>query len=133
MIKLKDLLTEADGLEANNLPQGEHGFDMTDFKPGGFRRILTALGANTNGSKTKLGSIDVWRWVGQRPYAGKQTAQVILYTKNNPMTGQPNGEKNYASYMALVGHKEGVKQMVKFIKQEADYIKGESPGRRDYI
>ena len=127
MIKLKDLLTEVE------LPQGVHGFDLTDFKPGGFERILTALGAGRKGTKVKLGSVNAWRWVGQRPYAGKQTAQVILYTKNNPLTGEPTDEKNYASYMAVTGHKEGVKQLVKFIKQEASHIKGESPGRRDYI
>jgi len=127
MIKLKDLLTEAD------LPQGEHGFDLTDFKPGGFERVLTSIGASRHGTRVKQGSIEMWRWVGQRPYAGKQTAEVIIWTSNNPITGKPHGEKNYASYMAVTGHKEGVKQVVKFIKQSADYIKGESPGRRDFI
>jgi hypothetical protein len=134
MIKLKNLLTEA-GLKdmEPNLPQGEHGFDLTDFKPGGFRQILKALAATDRGTKMKRGGIDVWRWTGMRPYAGKRAGRVTLYTKNNPITGQPSGEKDYASHMVVVGHKSGVQQLVKFIKQYASEIKGESPGRSDYI
>lgn len=121
MIKMKKLITEAQ----------KHGFDLTDFKPGGWERVLRSIGASTTPKKLSTG-YPAFRWVGKRGIGAKR-ASVQIVTGNNPITGGPRGEKNYASYIGIEGDPQAVKDVVRLIKQEADYYKDESPGRRDFI
>ena len=118
MIKLKKLITEAT----------KHGFDLTDFKPGGWARVLRGIGASTTPKKLNTG-YPSFRWVGKRA----KGASVQIVTGNNPITGEPRGEKDYASYIGIEGDPQAVKDVVRLIKQNAAYMKDESPGRRDFI
>ena len=119
MIKLKDLLIEV----------AKHGFDQTDFKPGGWERVLRGIGATTKPKKMNT-NYPSFRWVGNR---GKSGGNVSITTGNDPIAGGPRGEKGYASYIGVEGEPQAVKDVVRLIKQNADYIKDESPGRRDFI
>ena len=117
MIKLKDLITEAN----------KHGFDLTDFKSGGFQKVLRDLGIKP---KAKLGKIG-WEWKGNG---------ILIVTGNNPITGEyanqnvpRKKEKNYASYIGVEGSPDLVKHAVDLIKHYSTYIKGESPGKRSFI
>lgn len=121
MIKLKKLITEAQ----------KYGFDLTDFKTGGWERVLRSIGASTT-PKKMAAKYPLFRWVGKRGIGAKRKT-VVIYTGNNPITGQPRGDKDYASYIGIEGDPQAVKDVVRFIKQEASYIKDESPGRRDFI
>ena len=123
MIKLKDLITEAN----------KHRFDLTDFKSGGFQKVLRDLGIKPKAKAGKLG----WEWKGNG---------ILIVTGNNPITGeyftaQHGGkytvkrkkEKNYASYIGVEGSPDLVKHAVDLIKHYSTYIKGESPGKRSFI
>ena len=113
----------------------QHGFDLTDFKPGGFKRFLKALGipmiakGSSTGASWSDGKSFFWR-----------NKDIIIITGNNPITGQyrdegrRDPEKNYASYVGI--ETKDPKQManvVKLFKQNTSYRKGESKGRRDFI
>ena len=113
----------------------QHGFDLTDFKPGGFKRFLKALGipmvakGSSTGASWSDGKSFYWR-----------NKDIIIITNNNPITGQyyepsrRSPEKNYASYVGI--ETKDPKQMakvVKLFKQNTSYRKGESKGRRDFI
>ena len=113
----------------------QHGFDLTDFKPGGFKKFLKALNipAVSKGSSTGA------PWSDGRPYFWRNK-DVIIITANNPITGQYHAkgrrkaEKNYASYVGI--ETKDPKQMdkvVKLFKQNTSYRKGESKGRRDFV
>ncbi len=115
MIKLKDLITEAN----------KHGFDLTDFKSGGFQKVLRDLGIKPIAKAGKLG----WEWKGNG---------ILIVTGNNPITGEyftakRKKEKNYASYIGVEGSPDLVKHAVDLIKHYSTYIKGESPGKRSFI
>ena len=113
----------------------QHGFDLTDFKPGGFKRFLKALGipmvakGSSTGASWSDGKNFYWR-----------NKDIIIITANNPITGQyyapdrRDPEKNYASYVGI--ETKDPKQManvVKLFKQNTSYRKGESKGRRSFI
>ena len=113
----------------------QHGFDLSDFKPGGFKKFLKALNipAVSKGSSTGA------PWSDGRNYFWRNK-DVIIITANNPITGQYNTkgrrspEKNYASYVGI--ETKDPKQMdrvVKLFKQNTSYRKGESKGRRDFV
>ena len=152
MIKLKKLLKESYVWERKfgeslptlkqieekyrqRLSEGKkHGFDLTDFKPNGFQKVLKALKIRP---KAKLDRNESgWEWKGNG---------ILIVTGNDPITGKyassysgkssvkRKDEKNYASYMGIEGKPELVAKAVELIKAQAAYIKKESPGRRDYI
>ena len=111
----------------------QHGFDLTDFKPGGFKKFLKALniptiakGSHTGGSDTSNGFYF-------------RNKDIIIITGNNPITGQYRNknrapEKNYASYVGIEARtQELMDKVVKLFKQNTSYRKGESKGRRDFI
>ena len=113
----------------------QHGFDLTDFKPGGFKKFLKALGipmiakGSSTGKSWSDGDIFYWR-----------NKDIIIITGNNPITGtyrnkaNRSPEKNYASYVGI--ETKDPKQMdkvVKLFKQHRSYSKDESKGRRDFI
>ena len=113
----------------------QHGFDLTDFKPGGFKKFLKALNipAISKGSSTGAS------WSDGRNYFWRNK-DIIIITANNPITGQyyakgrRKPEKNYASYVGI--ETKNPKQMdnvVKLFKQNTSYRKGESKGRRDFV
>ena len=111
----------------------QHGFDLTDFKPGGFKKFLKALniptiakGPHTGGSDTSNGFYF-------------RNKDIIIITGNNPITGQYRNknrapEKNYASYVGIeTKDPKTMDKVVKLFKQNTSYRKGESRGRRDFI
>ena len=118
MIKLRSLITEAK----------KHGFDLTDFKPGSFKKILKLLKIKPKAQLDRNES--GWEWKGNG---------ILIVTGNNPITGEYAGtiprkkEKDYASYMGIEGKPELVQQAVELVHKWASYIKNESPGRRSYI
>jgi len=113
----------------------QHGFDLTDFKPGGFKRFLKALGIPMVSKGSSTGA----PWSDGRPYFWRNK-DIIIITANNPITGQYNmkgrrsPEKNYASYVGIeTKNPEDMDKVVKLFKQNTSYRKGESKGRRDFI
>ena len=111
----------------------QHGFDLTDFKPGGFKKFLKALniptiakGSHTGGSDTSNGFYF-------------RNKDIIIITGNNPITGQYRNknrapEKDYASYVGIeTKDPKTMDKVVKLFKQNTSYRKGESRGRRDFI
>ena len=113
----------------------QHGFDLTDFKPGGFKKFLKALGipmvakGSSTGASWSDGKSFYWR-----------NKDIIIITNNNPITGQyyepsrRSPEKNYASYVGIeTKDPKDMARVVKLFKQNTSYRKGESKGRRDFI
>ena len=113
----------------------QHGFDLTDFKPGGSKRFLKSLGipmvakGSSSGVSWSDGKSFYWR-----------NKDIIIITNNNPITGQyyepsrRSPEKNYASYVGIeTKNPEDMDKVVKLFKQNTSYRKGESKGRRDFI
>ena len=125
-------LTEASKIMVNGV---QHGFDLTDFKPGGFKRFLKALGipmvakGSSTGASWSKGMGFFWR-----------NKDIIIITGNNPITGQyrdkgrRDPEKNYASYVGIeTKDPKDMDRVVKLFKQNTSYRKGESKGRRSFI
>ena len=113
----------------------QHGFDLTDFKPGGFKRFLKALGIPmvAKGSSTGVS------WSDGKSFFWRNK-DIIIITGNNPITGQyrdkgrRDPEKNYASYVGIeTKDPKTMDKVVKLFKQNTSYRKGESRGRRDFI
>ena len=113
----------------------QYGFDLTDFKPGGFKRFLKALGipmvakGSSTGASWSDGKSFFWR-----------NKDIIIITGNNPITGQyrdegrRSPEKNYASYVGIeTKDPKDMDRVVKLFKQNTSYRKGESKGRRSFI
>ena len=112
----------------------KHGFDLTDFKHNGFQKVLKALKIRPKAQLDRNES--GWEWKGNG---------ILIVTGNDPITGEyfssstgkspikRRPEKNYASYIGVEGKPDLVAKAVELIKQEASYIKKESPGKRDYI
>ena len=113
----------------------QHGFDLSDFKPGGFKKFLKAL----NIPAIAKGSASGVSWSAGKSFYWRNK-NIIIITNNNPITGQyyepkrRSPEKNYASYVGI--ETKDPKQMdkvVKLFKQNTSYRKGESKGRRDFV
>jgi hypothetical protein len=107
------------------------GFDLTDIKASKWAELMTKIGASKipKASKT-IGGSPCWEWKG---------TFMSIYTGNDPISGKYAGgahdrdiEKDYASYIGMVGPEGIVKAAVKFIKDNGDY-KDESPNKRSYI
>ena len=99
MIKLRSLITEAK----------KHGFDLTDFKPGSFKKILKLLKIKPKAQLDRNES--GWEWKGNG---------ILIVTGNNPITGE-------------FANRINGKPTRKSEKNYASYIKNESPGKRSYI
>ena len=113
----------------------QHGFDLTDFKPGGFKKFLKALSIPliAKGSSTGVS------WSDGRSFFWRNK-DIIIITGNNPITGQyrdegrRSPEKNYASYVGIeTKNPDDMDRVVKLFKQHTSYRKGESKGRRSFI
>ena len=115
-------------------PGFQHGFDLTDFKPGGFKRFLKAL----NIPMVAKGSSTGVSWSDGKSFFWRNK-DIIIITGNNPITGKYRNknrapEKNYASYVGIETRtQELMDKVVKLFKQNTSYRKGESKGRRDFI
>ena len=116
-------------------PGVQHGFDLTDFKPRGFEKFLTALGI----PKIAKGSFTGVSWSNGKNYYWRNK-DILIITANNPITGQYNHpdrrspEKNYASYVGIeTRDQETMDKVVKLFKKHTSYRKGESKGRRDFV
>ena len=116
-------------------PGVQHGFDLSDFKPGGFKRFLKALGIPMIAKGSSTGA----SWSDGKPYYWRNK-NIIIITGNNPITGQythpdrRKPEKNYASYVGMeTKNPEDMDKVVKLFKKHTSYRKGESKGRRDFI
>ena len=114
-------------------PGFQHGFDLSEFKPGGFKKVLKALGIPTIAKGSHTGGSDTSNGFFFR------NKDIIIITGNNPITGKYRNknrapEKNYASYIGIeTKTREDMDKVVKLIKQNTSYRKGESRGRRDFI
>ena len=113
----------------------QHGFDLTDFKPGGFKRFLKALGIPMIAKGSSTGA----SWSDGRSFYWRNK-DIIIITGNNPITGQyrdkgrRDPEKNYASYVGIeTRNPEDMDNVVKLFKKFTSYRKGESKGRRDFV
>ena len=113
----------------------QHGFDLTDFKPGGFKRFLKALSIPmiAKGSSTGVS------WSDGKSFYWRNK-DIIIITGNNPITGQYRDEgrrkpeKNYASYVGIeTKNPDDMDRVIKLFKQNTSYRKGESKGRRDFV
>jgi len=136
IMKMSDTWKDFRLTEAKLFQDGaQHGFDLTDFKPGGFKRFLKALNipmiakGSSSGASWSDGKNFFWR-----------NKDVIIITANNPITGQYNApdrrspEKNYASYVGIeTKDPKDMDKVVKLFKQNTSYRKGESKGRRDFV
>ena len=136
IMKMSDTWKDFRLTEAKLFQDGaQHGFDLTDFKPGGFKKFLKALNipmiakGSSSGASWSDGKNFFWR-----------NKDVIIITANNPITGQYNApdrrspEKNYASYVGIeTKNPEDMDKVVKLFKQNTSYRKGESKGRRDFV
>ena len=112
----------------------KHGFDLTDFKPKGFQKVLKDLKIRPKAQLDRNES--GWEWKGNG---------IMIVTGNNPITGEyassasgkspikRKNEKDYASYIGIEGKPELVQQAAELVHKWASYIKAESPGRRSYI
>ena len=113
----------------------QHGFDLTDFKPGGFKKFLKALGIPMVAKGSSTGA----SWSNGRSFYWRNK-NIIIITNNNPITGQyydpsrRSPEKNYASYVGIeTKDPKDMDKVVKLFKQNTSYRKGESKGRRSFI
>jgi len=136
IMKMSDTWKDFRLTEAKLFQNGaQHGFDLTDFKPGGFKKFLKALNipmiakGSSSGASWSDGKNFFWR-----------NKDVIIITANNPITGQYNApdrrspEKNYASYVGIeTKDPKDMDKVVKLFKQNTSYRKGESKGRRDFV
>ncbi len=106
----------------------EHGFDLTDF------------GEDWPRFKALADMHYVGRANGGKAFEWATESGVTVITQNNPETGEygpgrdmRDDEAGFASYIGLTGPDGAVSELAKLIRQYADYIKGETPGRRAYI
>lgn len=104
----------------------EHGFDITDF--GEQWPALQAMLSLSYVGRAKYG----FEWTGDDG--------VVMVTGNNPVTGEygPGRDKRddqvgFASYIGLSGPDEAVLKAARLIRQYAEFIKDETPGKRTYI
>ncbi len=120
-----------------NVGDIDWGFDLTDFEPDGFQKVLKELGMPQEFVRTwhepdefnteRQGRGFVWEGEG-----------IMIETKNNPITGQYGNpkqrepEKDYAGYIGITGQPDQVKMAVKLIKKFGD-AKDESPRSRNFI
>jgi len=95
----------------------QHGFDLTDFKPGGFKRFLKALSIPmiAKGSSTGVS------WSDGKSFYWRNK-DIIIITGNNPITGQYRDEgrrkpeKNYASYVGIeTKNPDDMDNVIKFL------------------
>ena len=133
--KLIEVIKEEIGLvRMLNEGKRQYGFDLTDFKSGGFQKVLKGVGIRQK--KGEEGRSHGWEWKG---------SGILIVTGNDPITGEyfssstgrspikRKAEKNYASYIGVEGKSELVDKAVELIKKYATYIKNEDPKRRSYI
>jgi len=97
--------------------ESSYGFDITMFKPGGFQRVLSAVGLPV--TNATLGS-DGWEWRGR-------DGEIVL--SNNPITGvygvprRRSPEVDFGGFIGIRGTTAFVEKAANAIVENADYIK----------
>ena len=120
------------------LPVGmkQWGFELTDFEPNSFEKILTNLGIKEGNVTDKLISVNekmvrtgfIWSGDG-----------ITIITSNNPITGEYNQperrppEIGYAGYIGVQGESAKVDRAVKLIRDHIGIGTEESPNKREFI
>jgi len=106
--------------------EAQHGFDLTQFDPGGFAKVITRFSV----SPIPMEEIED---VGGRKYSKFYWTGpgLTIITTNNPNSGEPHGTQGYAGYIGLEGDPDKVRQAAMLIKAHAD-VKDESPGMRAF-
>lgn len=95
------------------------GYDLTEFEPGGFQKVLQGLGIWQCAGE-KIGRRGGWLWSGKG---------IRIVTANDPITGQYSregmraDEPDYASYMGVEGTPTKVRAAKKLIAKHAVEIK----------
>ena len=98
-------------------PGFQHGFDLSDFKPGGFKKLLKTLGIPTFAKGSHQGGSDTSNGFFFR------NKDIVIITGNNPITGKYRNknrapEKNYASYIGIeTKTRQDMDKVLKLIKQ----------------
>jgi len=114
------------------------GFDLTDFEPDGFQKVLKGLGIPQEYVRSWHEPDEIFKEERQGRGFVWEGEGIMIETKNNPITGQygtermREPEKDYASYIGITGVPDQVKKAVGLIKKYGD-AKGESPLTRDFI
>ncbi len=114
-------LTEAVKIFQNG---AQHGFDLTDFKPGGFKKVLKSLGIPATAKGSHTGGSDFSNGFYFR------NKDIIIITGNNPITGKYRNknrapERHYASYVGIeTKTRENMDRVVTLIQQNSSYQKG---------
>jgi len=107
--------------------QYECGFDLTEIGLGNWINLIKRYDLRWTNRKTDTGAY-VWGF-----------PEGYIVTGNDPLSGNYSDptvrlpEKGYASYIGVKGTKAFRDKVAKFIKRNAEYIKGYNPKRREYI
>ena len=121
-----------DTLNAVRDPKNKNwGFDLTNFQPNTFQKILKDLGIPKEYQRSyhENGDGRGFIWEGEG---------IMIETKNNPITGEygtqgmREPEKDYAGYIGITGEPDQVDMAVKLIKKYGG-SKDESPNKRSFI
>ena len=116
----------------SNPSRPQHGFDNSFIGVDNFKKILSGIGASTEGELRKVSphsEMKAFVWKGK---------DVTIVTGNNPLTGEYRGEgrspeKGYASYIGIQGSEDGVADAVEFLKTYNQGLGEESAGTREFI
>ncbi len=137
-----ELVWEGDAEEKthhNPSRRKEWGFDLTDFKPGGWSKVLCELGIDPAPSVRSLyagdprmsGKYRTFIWTGRG---------IEIVTSNNPISGESGAisgdhtQKNFAGFIGIRGTPSKVMEAKRLIKRHASYLKDARGSRGlDYI
>ena len=105
----------------------KHGFDLSQFKEGGFQKVLEELSISTMTEKSNGQCGFIWT----RP-------SLVVVTGNNPISGEHwddrAPEKNYASYIGIEStDRKQVDHAAALIRQHASVLGHESRDERGFI
>ena len=95
------------------------GFDLTDVGVETWMRLLAKFNISAAPVVDTSRGYERLEWVGP---------EIVITTKSNPLD-----EDGYASYIGITGAAQIVLGVFMFIKHNAEFIKDECWGRRDFI
>jgi hypothetical protein len=112
--------------------QAAWGFDLTEISPENWLKVLQEVGISVEQKPELDSELSAWAWKGPG---------IEIFTACDPITGEfsrPLGDSErrdvgYASYIGIQGKPDLVQKAANAIKQHAEYVKDESPKKRDFI
>ena len=104
--------------------QVEHGFDLTDVTASNWKAILENVGLDHKQDGVYCDKKQRWTWKNEH---------ITVVACNDPVSGIPRGEVDYASYIGVTGKAIFVSDFVRQLKETAINIKGESKGCREFV